>query len=302
MNRYQKIRGASAALLLGSILAVTPTFAAEPSEKTKGLGKEFAESIAKMQERMSQIFRDSLNKPHDQKSAYAASVDVREQPEKYIVRLHLPERDVSKVQVSLEGRTLKIDAEQGYEQSIVLRQARPNAKLDIDRQQHTLVVTVPKGGDLTADTKPLIPSLPPPAPDQWERDVLGRMEKMRREMDRVFEGAFDGLTFDTKSFFDKPEFGSSIDLQDEKDRYVVRAYLPGRDTQGADVKIEGQTLKISAQAEVRQRDESKSGLAETFNLSSYTQMLALPGPVDREKMKVDRKEGLLVITIPKKGA
>jgi HSP20 family molecular chaperone IbpA len=161
---------------------------------------------------------------------------------------------------------------------------------------------VPKdAGDPVVSAKPDGPASLP-APDKWERDVLTRMETMRREMDRAFESAFKDFRLDTQGFFDKPEFGSSIDLKDEKDRYVVRAYLPGRDTKGIDVKIEDQSLKISAKAEVRNRNEDKSGVSESFNVSSYAQVLALPGPVDAEKMKIDRKEGLLVITIPKRGS
>jgi HSP20 family protein len=303
MNRNPYIRNVSAALILGSIIAITPSsFAAEPANRPKGWG-EFSDTIGRMQEQMSKIFRDTLNKKDGNTSAYAASVDVREQTDNYTVRLYLPERDVSKVRVTLEERTLKIAGDHDYEQSIVLRRAKSGATIDVKRQEHMLVVTVPKGAnDLAADSKPLLSRSPLLQPDKWERDVLTRMDHMRREMDRAFESAFKDLGLDPKGFFDKSEFGSSFDLQDEKDRYVVRAYLPGRDTEAVKVTIEGQTLKIAAKAETLKRDESKSGIAESLNLSNYVQTLALPGPVDGEKMKVDRKEGLLVITLPKKGS
>lgn len=291
------------ALLLGSILTAAPVaFAAEPSLSSKGSSEGLTGTLRRLQDQMSQIFQDTLGKTQGERSAYSASIDVREQPEHYTIRLHLPERDVSHVQVSMDGKALKVIGDQGYEQSIVLHEAKPDAKVDITRREHTLIVTVPKGTkDLTAGDKPSLPNPPLVAPEPWEQDVLKRMENMQRDMDRAFADAFKDLRIGSPALFDKPEFGSSIDLQDEKDHYVVRAYLPGRDTQNIDVKLEGQTLKISAKAETRNRSEGKAGIAESFNLSSYAQVLTLPGPVNSDKMKVDRKEGLLVITIPKQG-
>lgn len=299
MNR-QSICNMSVALLLGSLVAAAPiAFAAEPPKSSQDSREGLTGTLRRLQDDLSRIFQETLNK---EKSAYSASIDVREQPENYTVRLHLPERDVSRVKVSMDGQALKIMGDHGYEQSIVLHRAKPDAKPEITRHEHTLIVTVPKGSkDLTADLKPVLPRTPLLAPDQWEQDVLTRMENMRKEMDRTFADAFQDLKLDSPGLFDKPEFGSSIDLQDEKDHYIVRAYLPGRDTKDVDVKIEGQTLKISAKAETRNRNESKTGVEESFNLSSYAQVLTLPGPVNGDKMKIDRKEGLLVINIPKQG-
>jgi HSP20 family protein len=303
MNRKQNIRNIAAVLTFGSILTMAPVvFAAEPPSTPKGWGEEAATRIRKFQNHLSKIFRDTHDKDVS-KAAYSASVDVREGLENYTVRIHLPERDVSKVDVSLDGRTLRIAGEQSYEQSIVLRHAKPDAKLDTERQEHTIVVTVPKGEKQSvASSEPSLQRSPFLAPDKWEQDVLSRMETMRKEMDRAFDTAFKEFRLDSQGFFDKPEFGSSFDLTDEKDHYVVRAYLPGRDTQGVEVTVEGQTLKISAKAEIRKRDENKSGIAESFSVSNYAQTFTLPGPVDGQKKKVERKEGLVEITITKKGS
>jgi len=301
MNRNQYIRHLSAAFMLGSFLAVAPTVpAAEPLHSPKQAGGSLVDTLKNLEDQMSKIFRDTLNQKNGKDAIYSASVDVREQPDHYTVRLHLPDRDLNRVQVQLEGRALKITGEKGYEQSLVLRHATADAKLDITRKEHTLVVTVPKDATgSTADTKPSTPAPNLLAPNSSEKDVLDRMRKMEREMNEAFQDAFKDFSI-TPGLFDRPEFGSSIDLQDDSGQYVVRAYLPGRDTKNIDVKLEGQTLNISAKAETRERKEEKNGTAESFSLSSYAQVLTLPGPVEEHKMKIDRKEGLLVITIPKK--
>jgi|GEM_PF-2655341 len=304
MNRYQGIRNLGVAILLGSVLAAAPTvtFAAQPAKSSPKTEQGLTSTLQKLEDDMSKIFQDALKDVRGEKSTYTASIDVREQPERYTVRLHFPERDVSHVQVTLDGQALKVIGASGYEQSITLHRAKPDAPLDITRREHTLVVRVPKGGsEIAEEAKPALPKTPLLAPDTWEQDMLTRMEKMQKDMDRAFEGASKDLHLNSPGLFDKPEFGSSIDLQDEKDHYLVRAYLPGRDTKDVDVKIEGQTLKISAKAETKNRSESKAGVEESFNLSSYAQVLTLPGPVNGNQMKIDRKEGLLVINIPKQG-
>jgi len=207
------------------------------------------------------------------------------------------------VKVTMEGHTLKITADGGYEQSIVLANAAAVAHPDVQRRDQTLVINIPRGDQpfTSAPKNTTAPGLS--TPDRFDQDMLTRMEDMRREMDRVFEDAFKSFRLGVGgvTYFDQSQFGSSVDLQDEKDRYIVRACLPGRNVQKIDVKIQDQTLTISAKAEQREKKQGDASNAESFAMSSYAQTLTLPGPVKADKMEVERKEGLLVITLPKTG-
>ena len=73
-----------------------------------------------------------------------------------------------------------------YEQTIRLSDVPFDAKLVIDRRQkdNLILVTVPKTRGLAQATPE--PTVPDPAllPLQdWDRDVLARMERMRREIE-----------------------------------------------------------------------------------------------------------------------
>ncbi len=298
MKPYTRI-SLGAALVLGCALTGAP-LSSGAEQQSKGWGSQFLESMKKWEDKMSEVFRSATGKKAGDKSAYSASIDVREQSDHYTVRVHLPDRDLSKVKVTMDGHTLKIAGEGGYEQSIVLRNAASVALPHVQRLGQTLVITVPLGTDpAIASTKSGSSLL---APNDAEQDVLTRMENMRREMDRVFEDAFKDfrLRLDGRSYFDQPQFGSSIDLQDENDRYIIRAYLPGRDVHRIDVKVMNDILTIQAKAEQREKKDAEAVAAESFTMSSYSQSLTLPGPVQSDKMEVERKEGLLVITLPKK--
>ena len=267
------------------------------------------------QEKMSETFRDTWRGLWQDKDAKnigdstlaTASVDLREQQDSYTLRLNLPNRDVDKVKINLSGETLRIvapaEGKAGrYEQDIRLEGVDANATPQIERRSkdNLVVVTVPKSSEV-ASTKP------PASPwrsnwDAWDRDVLEQMARMQREMDRIFSQAFSEFRSQPElaEFFDQARFGSSLDLQEEKDKYVVRVYLPDREMDNVNVTIEGQVLKLEAKGENTRREEKEGVLVS--RKAQYSQVLTLPGPVQTDKMTVERKENMLVVTLPKASA
>lgn len=90
----------------------------------------------------------SLRGDAEKPSVSTASVDLREQKESYIVRLNLPDRDLAKVAVTLEGDTLRIVTPAGgktsrYEQTLALAGAVPGAVFKIERMTKTASTSGP---------------------------------------------------------------------------------------------------------------------------------------------------------------
>ena len=294
--------------LAGGSLAGSPD-----NDKTDSSG--FIDRLKSWQDQMSKTFRETFEKLRKDSEASGpyigtASVDLREQKDNYTLRLNLPDRDLSKVEFSLDGDTLHVVAPaEGklgrYQQSVKLSGATRDAKPVIERKQgeSLIVVTVPKSSaplrevdDSVVLDVPFLPLL------EWDRDVFSRMERMQKEMDRVFEEGFKEFSLMPrhKGFFDKPRFGSAVDLKEEGGNYVVRAYLPGRNMNNVSVNVDDRILKIEAKAETKSEEKDKETVVT--QKSQYSQLLTLPGPVQVEKMKVDRKEGMLVVTLPKAAA
>lgn len=305
-------------MLLGSLLVLpfgAPTATAGEAEK---IPDRVIEKSRQLQERMSRKFHDQWNeirssveaKARARNSLSTASVDVRERHDGYSVRIHLPGRDLAKVEVAFaEGKALRItapaDGKAGrYEQTILLDGIAPGAKPRIERKpnDHLIVVELPKP-PAAAEAPPTGESPPPPdllpATDPWDRQILERMEQMRHEMDRMFEQAFEDMEDmpDPKDFFDRARFGASVELQDQDGSYIVRAYLPERNAENAKVTVEGGALKIEAAAEESSENGGK-GLVWRKK-SQFSQVITLPGPVDAAGLKTERKQGMLVITLPK---
>lgn len=293
-------------ILLGLIIAGTTAAIAAEAKSDKG----FIEQVERWQDKMSEAFRDTwknLRGDAHQSSLATASVDLREQDKSYTVRLNLPDRDLASVSITLEGDTLHIVAPAGgsfgrYEQTLALTGVAPDAKLSVKRTQKDglIVVTIPK--------IPPVAKGPTTMPDSsrlplsnWDRDILGRMDRMRREMDRIFSESFDEfrLTPEHMDYFDKPSFGSSVDLKEEGSNYVVTAYLPERDMQNVSATVEDRLLKIEAKAESAEGTPKDAARPSVTRKAQYQQVLTLPGPVQVDKMKLERKEGILTITLPK---
>jgi HSP20 family molecular chaperone IbpA len=127
------------------------------------------------------------------------------------------------------------------------------------------------------------------------------MEKMNREMNRIFDESFRDFRAlpEYKGFFDVPRFGSALDLKEEGNNYVVRAYLPDREMQNVNASVEGQTLKIEASAENTGKNSDPTKGVVTRSKAHFSQVLTLPGPVQADKMSIDKKDGLVIITLPK---
>ena len=300
-------------------LIVLPIGMSVPAGAEEDHHADLVEKNRRMQERMSKRFHDgwqelrhSMESRGPKIAGSAASVDLREQNDGYTVRVSLPGRDLEKVEVSLtSGNQLRILAPAGetigrYEQTLILDGVPSGAQPEIEKQpkKHLIIVRIPKTpasvepAPQAAETPPQ--TLPPPT-DRWDRDVLERMDRMCREMDEMFHQSFEefGKMPDFKGFFDEARFGSSVELREENDKYVVRAYLPDRAAENVKVAIEdNRILKIEAVAEETTEKEKDSIVLK--RKAEYSQQLTLPGPVDADAMKVERKKGMLVIFIPKK--
>jgi HSP20 family molecular chaperone IbpA len=127
------------------------------------------------------------------------------------------------------------------------------------------------------------------------------MDRMRREMDRIFSDSLAELhpSPEQSGFFDEFNFGSSVDLKEQDSNYVVTAYLPQREMQNVSTTVDGQTLKIEARAESTSGRRDDPATPAISGKARYLQILSLPGPVQADKMKVERKDSVLTVTLPK---
>jgi HSP20 family molecular chaperone IbpA len=240
-------------------------------------------------------------------SELSASVDLRDQKDKYVARIYLPNgEDTSKVNASVENGALHITAEgeqakngsastERFEQILSLPGPVQADKMHVDRKQNLVVVTVPKapGAETAKATSKTIPfANTSPVVTNWDQSIVNEMARMQGRMDQIWQDAFPN---DLMKGASPVNVGSAVNVDDQKDKYVVRFYLPDRNLENVNVKLDKGQLRLSA----KEQNEKKSANTTSQSYAQYQQMITLPGPVKDQGMKVDRKGSTIVVTVPK---
>jgi HSP20 family molecular chaperone IbpA len=244
-------------------------------------------------------------------SGFASSVDLREQKDRYVARVYLPNADTSKVNATMNGNNLKItmngaETKNGAAQSekfqevIFLPQPVRADQLQIQRKPNMVVISVPKSTPSTIATT----SAQSPAPtvaaspalggglSGWDQRMIDDMRQMEARMNTMFENAFPNDLLNGSTAL---ELGSTVNVDDQKDKYVVHFALPNRDVSNVSVNFENGELHLSAQEQKTNSTNSQ----QRIERGRYEEMVTLPGPVKESEMKVNRQANAVVVTLPK---
>lgn len=292
---------------------------ATASARDPGTGDRLLEKSREVEEQVSGFFHDTWNRVWNSDDSVGPrgraltnmSTNLRERDDAYLLRLHLPRHDVSQASVELGGDgTLRVrvpaSGEAGaYEQNLALPAAAKDGKPQVEKQaaRHLMIVIVPKApGAETVAGAPSAPAATPAtplsAPDaDWDRRMLERMRIMRRDMDRMMDRAYEELRDmpGARRFSGSQCYASSTELGEENGRFVVRCYIPESLAEQAKVTIEGRLLRIESTGTVA----TGSAAAHMAKAARHIEWITLPESVDAARMTVERKQGMLLITVPK---
>ncbi|HUA38864.1 MAG TPA: Hsp20/alpha crystallin family protein [Candidatus Sulfopaludibacter sp.] len=131
-------------------------------------------------------------------------------------------------------------------------------------------------------------------PFQQIRDMQMQMDKMFSQMSAEFraEPPFSRMMVN-------PTYSLSLSVEDLKDRYLVRAFLPDTKVSDVNVKLNNQTLKVDvSNQQIQGPVENKTSMS-IAQWGQYEQVIQLPTPVKASQMQVERKDHELLITLPK---
>jgi HSP20 family protein len=98
------------------------------------------------------------------------------------------------------------------------------------------------------------------------------------------------------------EVSIKVDVKEDEKAYTVRADIPGVKKEDIQVDVEGNM--ISLRAETKQEKEEKKGEKVIYSERSYgmaSRSFTLPAEVDAKGAKAEYKDGVLSLTLPKKG-
>ena len=116
---------------------------------------------------------------------------------------------------------------------------------------------------------------------------------LQTEMNRLFGSLFDSPTLATR------RFSPPVDLVENETQYVLRADLPGLQTQDVKIAFDHDVLTISGERR-SEHVSSENGYRRVERASgSFARSLTLPAGVDASKIEASFSDGVLEVTIPK---
>ncbi len=117
---------------------------------------------------------------------------------------------------------------------------------------------------------------------------------------------FNRLLNETLSrFFDDGELGTrtwapAVDIYETDHDVVLKAELPGVDPKDVEVRVEDATLYLKGQRKFVNEVKEENYRRVERSYGSFTRSFALPSSVNSDKAKAEYKDGLLILTLPKR--
>ena len=127
------------------------------------------------------------------------------------------------------------------------------------------------------------------------RSPLRELDRMRREMDRLWESV-TGEHFPSTFDYD---WVPSLDLSDSGERLVAEVEVPGMDPKDIDISVAGDVLTISGEKK-REREEKEQAyhLVERA-YGKFSRSIRLPAGVNPDRVEASYKNGILTISLEK---
>jgi len=94
-------------------------------------------------------------------------------------------------------------------------------------------------------------------------------------------------------------FEPAVNVIENKDVYEIQLAVPGYTKDEVKISIENNTLTVSAEFE--KKEESTTYSRREFVKTSFERSFTLPRSVDQEKVAATFENGILNITLPRKG-
>jgi HSP20 family protein len=133
---------------------------------------------------------------------------------------------------------------------------------------------------------------------RWDwRDPFEELERMRRQMDRLFEG-LSGRVLGEPS----PGVFPLVNVTESSDNYYVRAELPGVNSSDIDISVTGSSLSISGERKIPPEDEKANYHRREREAGRFSRMINLPGQIDTSKVEARCADGVLSVVLPKSEA
>ena len=130
---------------------------------------------------------------------------------------------------------------------------------------------------------------------------LQRMDQTIQQFERMFGNISPSKAL-SASRFGKQLMSlqaPNIDMSENDKEVIIKADLPGLEEKDVQLEYKDGNLIISGQKEMSEEREEKGVRFRERSRGSFYRVIALPSPVEEEKIKATSKNGVLTVMLPK---
>lgn len=138
-------------------------------------------------------------------------------------------------------------------------------------------------------------------PVKWlnKLEPFGEPWHLQRQMNRFFDQVF-GREFLPESFRDSGPWRPAVDVSESAEAITVKAELPGMEVADVDVSLTGDILSIKGEKKEENEAQGKNYHHIERSHGAFERVIKLPVAVKADDVTASFKNGVLVITLPKK--
>jgi len=123
-------------------------------------------------------------------------------------------------------------------------------------------------------------------------DVWGLQSDINRLFD-AFMSPFDGTEI-------RNSVSPKLDIAELKDKYEIKAELPGMDEKDVNLSIDDGVLTISGEKKAETEEKNKGYFLKECSYGSFSRSIRLPDNIVDDKIAANFVKGILKIDMPKK--
>lgn len=126
------------------------------------------------------------------------------------------------------------------------------------------------------------------------------LDQLHRDLDRIATRRYPANQFPLNDGDHAvADWVPAVDVIEEKDRFVLRADVPGVDPENIEVSMDAGVLTLSGHREEENRSE-EAGLKRVERVSGrFYRRFSLPDTANADSIKASSRNGILEVTIPK---
>lgn len=119
------------------------------------------------------------------------------------------------------------------------------------------------------------------------------MLTLREAMDRLFDESF------VRGSASANGYGLALDVQADKDDYVLRANVPGLKPEDLHIEVVDNTVTVSGEIKGEREEKRDNYLLQERRYGQFSRTISLPTSVNPAKAEATIEQGVLTVRVPK---